>query len=600
MARSARGHVDDSSGKVLGRRWRRAAGGNTGGAAAATAADFSDDDATDGGGSEDASDVSRDGKFSGRCGEVKGGVGFFDGDSEDFKNGDDADRDAAGRGRDRGYSGDGDAVRMGKDGDGGDTTVQSVSARDHQLHSECRFPAQVHALSPARALLSGLSGISRTVCSPSPDPEPSDSSSEDDGTRARHARYLHKSKSTGKRTWPSARSQEFGPGFVFKAGAAVGVSRFPPASPEVPEFPSTSRGHVPDVARAVLALADTTSGRAEAPFGDVNGGATPTSVEIHGAPSTEQSITGMSSYGRGGGGARRRHDVGPAASAAEDSILTLVGLQGPSPARSDSRDLATASNGFQVQTVSGEDGGAGSTRDRLRRQVQHLCAFLEVSGQAEELVLRRSGLDGELFSPLSVAIARTPSFLSTLNLNLNVLRANGARMLATALPTQSRLKTLLLFGNQMCDDGVCAVLKSLTSAIALGGRLLELDVGGNCLTGVALRDIASYLRANTALTELGLSRNPDALPEDWAPLFEVLALPGCGLARLALEENRLGERGASLAARALASNLQPAGVGGRGERPRQPGCPHRGAVGSAGQHGQPARLPVPGRLCGTE
>nr|XP_032802684.1 tonsoku-like protein [Petromyzon marinus] len=264
----------------------------------------------------------------------------------------------------------------------------------------------------------------------------------------------------------------------------------------------------------------------------------------------------MSSDGRGGGGARRRHDVGPAASASEDSIPTLVGLQGPSPAeaRSDSREAATAGNGFQVQTLSGEDGGAGSTRDRLKRQVQQLCAFLEVSGQAEELVLRRSGLDGELFSPLSVAIARTPSFLSTLNLNLNVLRSHGARLLATALATQSRLKTLLLFGNQMCDDGVCAVLQSLTSAIALGGRLLELDVGGNCLTGVALGEVASYLRTNTALTELGLSRNPDVLPEDWAPLFEVLALPGCGLARLALEENRLGERGASLAARALASN----------------------------------------------
>nr|XP_015222343.1 PREDICTED: uncharacterized protein LOC102685891 isoform X2 [Lepisosteus oculatus] len=221
----------------------------------------------------------------------------------------------------------------------------------------------------------------------------------------------------------------------------------------------------------------------------------------------------------------------------------------------------------------------------LRKQVDDMVTVLEASDLVEQLVLRNTGLTDDLLGRLITAMMNSPSEVEMINLNLNSIGPPGAQLLLDLLKVKPKVKGLLLFGNQLGDDGVCKLLTGLTelqmdredellklqhSGERKNFTLLELDIGGNKTTSKGLRAVASFLTRHSFLQYLGLAQSNGADTEGWEEVFNSLKTNN-SVSHIILDENCLGDEGAKLFAEMLKSNqslckvdLDSNGIGERG------------------------------------
>jgi len=144
------------------------------------------------------------------------------------------------------------------------------------------------------------------------------------------------------------------------------------------------------------------------------------------------------------------------------------------------------------------------------------------------------------------------------------------------LPPLPHFSFFSLFGNRLHDHGALTLLngiaelqeQSARAAAAIqsallhpptGGSsfrpfaLLELDIGGNGLSGSGVKALASYMRHHSYLRYLGLAQTAGADLAAWKELFDSLRGSG-SLTRIILDESNLGDPGVRLLADALREN----------------------------------------------
>ncbi|KAJ7993642.1 hypothetical protein DPEC_G00256770 [Dallia pectoralis] len=236
-----------------------------------------------------------------------------------------------------------------------------------------------------------------------------------------------------------------------------------------------------------------------------------------------------------------------------------------------------------------ETGHVPTTEQELHVQLDAMMQVLETSDEVEQLVLRNTGLTDDFLLSLADALKRTPSEVTLLNLNLNLLGPDGAHILLDLLGSMPQVKGLHLFGNQLGDSGVLTLLAGLAHFqektmkdpttplwteepqdqnpithpgdgvfLTTGGTvypftLLELDIGGNRLTRDGLRGITFYMRNHSRLQYLGLAQTDAADLEAWSEFFDSLK-GNMTLNHIILDENNLGDQGARLFAEMLRDN----------------------------------------------
>lgn len=84
--------------------------------------------------------------------------------------------------------------------------------------------------------------------------------------------------------------------------------------------------------------------------------------------------------------------------------------------------------------------------------------------------------------------------------------------------------------------------------------LLELDIGGNGLSGDGVKVLASYMRHHSYLQYLGLAQTSGADLAAWKELFDSLK-GNSSLTQIILDENNLGDPGVRLLADMLKENM---------------------------------------------
>ncbi|KAM9743149.1 ribonuclease inhibitor [Menidia menidia] len=189
-----------------------------------------------------------------------------------------------------------------------------------------------------------------------------------------------------------------------------------------------------------------------------------------------------------------------------------------------------------------------------------MMTVLTTSDEVDQLVLRNTDLTDDHLLSLSRVLKSSPSEVTMLNLNLNLIGPYGAHILLDVLRAKPQVKSLHLFGNRLRDHGVLTLLAGVAELQAPAGgsplgvfTLLELDVGANGLGSDGVRVLASYLRSHSRLRYLGLARTPAADLAAWRELFQSLRGDG-SLVQIVLDQNNLGDPGVRLLADALREN----------------------------------------------
>ncbi|XP_054867129.1 uncharacterized protein LOC118469747 [Amphiprion ocellaris] len=219
----------------------------------------------------------------------------------------------------------------------------------------------------------------------------------------------------------------------------------------------------------------------------------------------------------------------------------------------------------------------------LQAQLDAMMTVLSRSDEVEQLVLRNTDLTDDLLLSLAAALKGSPSEVTLLNLNLNLIGPYGAHILLDVLRVKPQVKGLHLFGNKLRDHGVLTLLNGIAELQEQTARtaaaiqqamlfppeqllhlptgwssfrvfaLLELDIGGNGLSSEGVKVLASYVRSHSCLRYLGLAQTSGADLAAWKELFDSLKGNG-SLTQIILDENNLGDPGVRLLADMLREN----------------------------------------------
>ncbi|XP_021180203.2 glutamate-rich protein 3 [Fundulus heteroclitus] len=221
----------------------------------------------------------------------------------------------------------------------------------------------------------------------------------------------------------------------------------------------------------------------------------------------------------------------------------------------------------------------------LQAQLDAMMTVLSTSDEVEQLVLRNTELTDDLLFSLAGALKSSPSDVTLLNLNLNLIGPYGAHILLDVLRAKPQVQGLHLFGNKLRDHGVLTLLSGVaelqdqTAAAAAAVHqallfpseqsllpqlptgwssfrvfaLLELDVGGNGLGSNGVKVLASYMKSHSHLRYLGLAQTNGADLSAWKELFDSLR-GNSSLAQIILDESNLGDPGVRLLADMLKEN----------------------------------------------
>ncbi|XP_037830498.1 glutamate-rich protein 3 [Kryptolebias marmoratus] len=222
----------------------------------------------------------------------------------------------------------------------------------------------------------------------------------------------------------------------------------------------------------------------------------------------------------------------------------------------------------------------------LQAQLDAMMTVLKTSDEVEQLVLRNTDLTDDLLLSLAGVLKSSPSEVTLLNLNLNLIGPFGAHILLDVLKVKLLVKGLHLFGNKLRDHGVLTLLTGIAelqeqtaqAAIAIHQALLfpseqnlmlqltpgwssfrvfallELDIGGNSLSSDGVKVLASFMRSHSHLQYLGLAQTSGADLAAWKELFDSLK-GNSSLTQIILDENNLGDPGVRLLADILKENV---------------------------------------------
>ncbi|XP_063288902.1 uncharacterized protein LOC134573232 isoform X2 [Pelobates fuscus] len=227
-----------------------------------------------------------------------------------------------------------------------------------------------------------------------------------------------------------------------------------------------------------------------------------------------------------------------------------------------------------LETPEGEE-----ERNSLVSQISALSSVLQDCDEVNELILRNTGMTDSLLHLLTTAIVNSKSQVESVNLNLNEIGPEGAKTIVHLLKEKPCVKSLLLYGNKFGDPGIRELMSSLSMlnnskwGITPNIRhleLTELDIGGNQLSTEGLRSVAFFLRLNPTVKYLGLAKISVNDWEAWKELFDAMR-NNTNINHVLLDENNLGDRGATLLAQTLQINqslvkidLDSNGIGDRG------------------------------------
>ncbi|KAL7391259.1 hypothetical protein ABVT39_006785 [Epinephelus coioides] len=222
----------------------------------------------------------------------------------------------------------------------------------------------------------------------------------------------------------------------------------------------------------------------------------------------------------------------------------------------------------------------------LQAQLDAMMTVLSTSDEVEQLVLRNTDLTDDLLLSLAGALKSSPSEVTLLNLNLNLIGPYGAHILLDVLRVKPQVRGLHLFGNKLRDHGVLTLLNGIAELQEQTARtaaaiqqatlfpseqnmllqlptgwssfrvfaLLELDIGGNGLSSNGVKVLASYMRHHSYLQYLGLAQTSGADLAAWKELFDSLRV-NSSLIQIILDENNLGDPGVRLLADMLKENV---------------------------------------------
>ncbi|XP_029685416.1 NACHT, LRR and PYD domains-containing protein 3 [Takifugu rubripes] len=219
----------------------------------------------------------------------------------------------------------------------------------------------------------------------------------------------------------------------------------------------------------------------------------------------------------------------------------------------------------------------------LQAQLDAMMQVLRTSDEVEQLVLRNTDLTDDLLLSLAGVLKSSPSEVTLLNLNLNLIGPYGAHILLDVLRAKPQVKGLHLFGNKLCDHGVLTLLNGIAEVQEQTVRMVaaiqqsqsaqqnatlqlptgwssfkvfalsELDIGGNGLGSNGVKLLASYMRHYSRLQYLGLAQTSSADLAAWKELFDSLK-GNRSLIHIILDENNLGDPGVRLLAEVLKEN----------------------------------------------
>ncbi|XP_061622938.1 uncharacterized protein LOC133474859 [Phyllopteryx taeniolatus] len=218
----------------------------------------------------------------------------------------------------------------------------------------------------------------------------------------------------------------------------------------------------------------------------------------------------------------------------------------------------------------------------LQAQLEAMITVLSTSDEVEQLVLRNTDLTDDLLLTVAGALKSSASKVALLNLNLNLIGPYGAHILLDVMRVKPQVKGLHLFGNRLRDHGALALLSGIAElqeqtsraaaiqqqqlllqqavpSLTVGWSsfkvfsLLELDIGGNNLSGDGMKVLASYMRHHSHLQYLGLAQTGGADLAAWKELFDSLKR-NSSLTQIILDENNLGDAGVRLLADVLKAN----------------------------------------------
>ncbi|XP_072893968.1 NACHT, LRR and PYD domains-containing protein 3-like [Hemitrygon akajei] len=181
---------------------------------------------------------------------------------------------------------------------------------------------------------------------------------------------------------------------------------------------------------------------------------------------------------------------------------------------------------------------------------EDLASALSTNQTLTELNLSGNELGDSGVKLVTAALRKSECKIQKLWLYGVGLTDSGAEDLASALSTNQTLTELELSGNELGDSGVKLVSASLRNPECKIQKLELVDVG---LTDSGTDDLASALRTNSSLTELGLSGNE--LGDSGVKLVSAaLRNPECKIQKLGLYGVGLTDSGAEDLASALSTN----------------------------------------------
>ncbi|XP_075042437.1 leucine-rich repeat-containing protein 73-like [Mixophyes fleayi] len=215
----------------------------------------------------------------------------------------------------------------------------------------------------------------------------------------------------------------------------------------------------------------------------------------------------------------------------------------------DGEEIADACSHISGAEVAGEDD--------LVCQISDLTTVLRECDEVDQLVLRNTGMTDSLLRRLAPAIAGSKSEVESINLNLNDISPDGAETIIHLLRKKPSIKSVLLYGNQLGDEGITTLTRGLSELWRIDSisrfQLSELDIGGNQLGREGLRSVASFLQLNPPLRHLGLAHSAVLTWDSWQELFDAIKT-NTNLTHLLLDENSLGDAGARLVAEVIQVN----------------------------------------------
>ena len=176
-----------------------------------------------------------------------------------------------------------------------------------------------------------------------------------------------------------------------------------------------------------------------------------------------------------------------------------------------------------------------------------LSQTLRVNTSLTSLHLSRNSIGAEGANSLSQAL-RVNTSLTSLDLSRNSIGDKGAKLLSQALRVNTSLTSLDLTLNFIGNEGA----HSLSQALRVNTSLTSVHLSDNSIGDEGANSLSQALRVNTSLTSLDLSRNSIGA-EEANSLSEALRV-NTSLTSLDLSLNYIGAEGANSLSQALGVN----------------------------------------------